>query len=216
MSYFNDTQLNRWQKIFLKLAQYLFLESVFVSLYKAVLLHCWCLMSKLSEMLILVCRNIFSAFLSNLHETISTSYRSPHMQEFNPLYPHLVLYDRKYFCNLDWFEQTFIFVSSKVPFAKLWCEVFLQNSFQKCRSIHSQMSFRSSCPEVFCKKGVLRNLPKFTGKHPCQCLFINKVAGPSLNLWHRCFPVNFVKFLRTSFLTEPFWWLLLVLQNRCS
>ena len=36
---------------------------------------------------------------------------------------------------------------------------------------------RSSHPEVFCKKGVLRNFTKFTGKHPCQSLFFNKVAG---------------------------------------
>ena len=28
-------------------------------------------------------------------------------------------------------------------------------------------------------------------------------------LWHRCFPVNFVKFLRTPFLTEHLWSLLL-------
>ena len=27
------------------------------------------------------------------------------------------------------------------------------------------------------KKGVLRNFPKFTGKHLCQSLFFNKVAG---------------------------------------
>ena len=36
---------------------------------------------------------------------------------------------------------------------------------------------RSSCPEVFCKKGVLGNFAKFTGKHLCQSLFFNKVAG---------------------------------------
>ena len=28
-------------------------------------------------------------------------------------------------------------------------------------------------------------------------------------LWHRCFPVNFAKFLRTPFLTEHLRWLLL-------
>ena len=28
-------------------------------------------------------------------------------------------------------------------------------------------------------------------------------------LWHRCFPVNFAKFLRKSFLTEHLWWLIL-------
>ena len=52
------------------------------------------------------------------------------------------------------------------------------------------------------RKGVLRNFAKFTRKHLCQSLFFNKVAGlrPATllkkRLWHRCFPVNFVKFLR--------------------
>ena len=56
---------------------------------------------------------------------------------------------------------------------------------------------------MFCKKGVLRNVAKFTGKHLCQSLFLNKVAGL------RGFQVNFVKLLRTSFLTEHLWWLFL-------
>ena len=53
---------------------------------------------------------------------------------------------------------------------------------------------RSSHQRCSLKKGVLRNFTKFTGKHLCQSLFFNKVAGP------RCFPVNFVKLLRTPFL----------------
>ena len=44
------------------------------------------------------------------------------------------------------------------------------NPLHLCRS-------RRSRPEVFCKKGVLRNFTKFTGKHLCQSLFFNKVAG---------------------------------------
>ena len=48
--------------------------------------------------------------------------------------------------------------------------------------------------EVFCKKDVLRNFTKFTGKHLCQSLFLNKVADL------RCFPVNVAKFLRAPFL----------------
>ena len=36
---------------------------------------------------------------------------------------------------------------------------------------------RSSLPEMFCKKCVLRNFTKFTGKHLPQSLFFNKVAG---------------------------------------
>ena len=37
---------------------------------------------------------------------------------------------------------------------------------------------RSSHPEVFCRRGVLRNFAKSTGRHLCQSLFFNKVAGP--------------------------------------
>ena len=77
------------------------------------------------------------------------------------------------------------------------------------------MEFGSSHPEVFCKKGVLRNFTKFTGKRLCQSLFFNKVAGlrPSTlfkkRVWHRCFPVNFVEFLGTPFFKDHLWWLLL-------
>ena len=60
--------------------------------------------------------------------------------------------------------------------------------------------------EVFYTKGALKNSAKFTGKHLRQSLFFNKVAGlrPATllknRLWHRCFPMNFVKFVRTPFL----------------
>ena len=62
------------------------------------------------------------------------------------------------------------------------------------------------CQEVFCKKGVLGNFTKFTGRHLCISLFLNEVAGLrsatllKKRLSHRSFPVNFAKFLRTSFL----------------
>ena len=32
-------------------------------------------------------------------------------------------------------------------------------------------------PELFCKKGVLKNFGKFAGKQLCWSLFLNKVAG---------------------------------------
>ena len=44
--------------------------------------------------------------------------------------------------------------------------------------------FRSSRPEVFCKKGVLRDLTKLTGRHLRLSLFFSKVAGQSfLRIW---------------------------------
>ena len=79
----------------------------------------------------------------------------------------------------------------------------------------TRWKYRSSRPEVFCKKGVIRNFAKFPGKHLCQRLFFNKVAGLwpvtllSKKLWHGCFPVNFVKLLRTPFSIGHLWWLLL-------
>ena len=75
--------------------------------------------------------------------------------------------------------------------------------------------YRGSRPEVFCKKGVLGNFAKFTGKHLCQSPFFNKLAGLRAatllkkRLWHRCFPVIFLEFLRTPFFTEHHPWLLL-------
>ena len=63
--------------------------------------------------------------------------------------------------------------------------------------------FRSSHLRCSIKNGVLENLAKFTGKHLCQGLFLNKVAGLTpgtlfkKRLWRICFPVNFGKFLRT-------------------
>ena len=65
---------------------------------------------------------------------------------------------------------------------------------------------RSSHRRCSVKKGVLRNFAKFTGKHLCQTLFFNNIAGlrPAAllekRLWHRCFAVNFAKFLRTPIL----------------
>ena len=55
------------------------------------------------------------------------------------------------------------------------------------------------------KKDALKNLEKFTGKHLCQSLFFNKVAGlraatlSKKRLWHRCFPGNLAKFFKNSF-----------------
>ena len=53
---------------------------------------------------------------------------------------------------------------------------------------------RSSCPGVFCKRGVLKIFAKFIGKHLWQSLFFNKVTLLKKKLWHRCLPVNFAKF----------------------
>ena len=76
--------------------------------------------------------------------------------------------------------------------------------------IHFSMCYRSSHQRCSINKGVLRNFTKFAGKHLCQSFFFNKVAGRPATLlkkrlWHKCFPVNFAKFLRTPFYRTPFY-----------
>ena len=72
----------------------------------------------------------------------------------------------------------------------------------------SQNSQKNTCARVsfFNSVAGLRNFAKFTGKHLCQSIFFNKVAGlrPSTllkkRLWQTCFPVNYAKFPRAPFI----------------
>ena len=66
-------------------------------------------------------------------------------------------------------------------------------------------TMRKQPPQVFYKKGVLKNSAKFTEKHLLQSAFFIKVASlrPATatllkkTLQHKCFLVTFAKFLRT-------------------
>ena len=100
----------------------------------------------------------------------------------------------------------------KIPVENSWI-IILQNNSKclllndKCHTRYCLVCYRSSLPEVFYKKVVLRNFAKFTGKNLCQSLSFNKVAGLrsatllKKRLWHRCFHVNLTKFLRAFALT---------------
>ena len=65
------------------------------------------------------------------------------------------------------------------------------------------------------KKRVLQIGAIITNRCTIVGKYVNKPSGlrPATllknRLWHRCFPVNFAKFLRIPFLTEHFRWLLL-------
>ena len=60
----------------------------------------------------------------------------------------------------------------------------------KNKCIHTKGRWESlnrtgSHPEVFYKKGILKNFVKFTGKHLCQNLFFNNVVGLKLQVAKR-------------------------------
>ena len=63
-------------------------------------------------------------------------------------------------------------------------------------------SDRSSCLDMFCKKGVLENFAKFTKKHLCRTFFFNKVAAwkpvtlSKMRPRYMCFTMNFVNFYK--------------------
>ena len=90
--------------------------------------------------------------------------------------------------------------------SKSWKKKIMLSS--TCRSSHQRCSVR---------KGVLRNFAKFSGKFLCQIIFLIKLQVSGLRpatllkkrLWHGCFPVNFVNFLKTPFLQNKSWQLLL-------
>ena len=91
------------------------------------------------------------------------------------------------------------------------------------RVMHKQKvkisNYRSSPPQVFLRKGVLKICSKFAGEHPCRSVISIKLLcqRPTTllkkRLRHICFPVNFAKFLRAPFFIEHFCWLLLYYKH---
>ena len=111
------------------------------------------------------------------------------------------------------FLKRLLFVGS------LWWVRVREQKKQEARSLapifenwlYGEVWFRSSWWRCSIKKDVLKNFAKFIGKQLCQSLFLNKVVG--FRLWHRCIPVNFVRFLRTALLQNTSRWLLLMILN---
>ena len=80
----------------------------------------------------------------------------------------LKIYLRKHFILIDFY---FLNMASFVYFKSIASHFHMNTIKSKFRII-----FRSSRPDVFFEKGVLKNFAKFKGKHLCQSLFFNKVA----------------------------------------
>ena len=59
------------------------------------------------------------------------------------------------------FDSYFMFIAKGKLYFSLICSFY-------CCLVKGDWGLRGSRPEVFCKKGALRNLTKFTGKHLCM------------------------------------------------
>ena len=106
--------------------------------------------------------------------------------------------------RLQFFEHGFIQIRFRI--FEFFCFCLMNNKYFLiffCKhnffndEKHAQWMFRSNNQRCSVRKGVLRNFTKFTGKHLCQRLFFNKVAGLSpttlvkKRLWPQAY--NFVK-----------------------
>ena len=61
--------------------------------------------------------------------------------------------------------------------------------------------YRSSPPEVFLVKGVLKMCNKFTGEYPWQSVISIKLQSNfiEITVWHGCSPVYLLRIIRTPF-----------------
>ena len=80
---------------------------------------------------------------------------------------------------------------------------------------NKKSNFRSSHPEVFSRKGVLKICSKFTGEHSCRSAVSITLQSNFIDiaLRHGCSPVNLLLFFRTPFPRNTSDWLLLKFEN---
>ena len=95
------------------------------------------------------------------------------------------------------------------------CLVVWPNNCEECNNLQGSKSIfmiaRSSHPEVFLGKGVLKLCRKFTGEHPCRSAISIKLESNfiEITLCHGLSPVNFPYILRTPVLKNTSGWLLM-------
>ena len=140
-----------------------------------------------------------------------------------------------------------LFANAKKCFDKLWlkdCLIELYNlgySPSTIRNLYetNKTLYRSSRPEVFLKKGVLKICSKFIGEHPCRSVisikflfliicskFTREYPCRSvisikllrnfieIALWYGCSPINLMHIFRTPFLKNISGWLLIIFQKK--
>ena len=111
-----------------------------------------------------------------------------------------------------WFNPPYsLNVSTNIDknYLSLLCKLFNHHSIKFFYS--SFPNFRSSHPEVFLEKSVLKICSHFTGEHPCQSSISIKLHNSfiEISLRHGFFLVNLLHIYRTPFSRKTSGWLLL-------
>ena len=104
--------------------------------------------------------------------------------------------------------KTFANILLNINCFKILPQMTRGSSFQE-EFVDFLVTFRSSHADVFHKKVFLDILQNSQENSCARVSFLIKLqTRPATllkkRLWHRCFPVNFAKFLRAPFLTDHF------------
>ena len=113
---------------------------------------------------------------------------------------------------------------SSFEFIFWYIEYFLRKVYFRDLCKDKDFLIISDCPEVFCKEGVIRNFPKFTGKYLCQSPFFDKVTGFFKNFFFdRTPPVAEIRFILEVIFGEYIYiytytyiYIYSVIKNECS
>ena len=147
------------------------------------------------ELILMELNYIFATFLS-----FSFPYIFLVIEIFvglNPLYLHK---KHRRWTNSFWIKHFEMFPD-------IFSQILLIIWQKKTFTLNSFLAMKLSHRRCFVKKGVLKNFAKLTGKHLCQSLFLNKVAGRACNFIKKeslaqVFSCEFCEFFKNTFFTE--------------
>ena len=114
------------------------------------------------------------------------------------------------FTSLRWIINLILNLVCDLPMYCIWQILESIRSISTDKVVEN-MICKSSHPEVFLEKPVLKICSKSTGEHQCQSVIPIKLLCKfiEITLRHECSPVNLPYIFRTSFTKNPSGWLLL-------
>ena len=121
-----------------------------------------------------------------------------------------------------WYNKIILRKGYSVPLDFLWIENYKlrisSRIFKSTSQPFASLSnlYRVAVVQRCSLKKVFLEISQNSQENTCArvCNFIRPATLLKKRPWHRFFPVNFVKFLRTHFFIEHLWWLLLQMKCR--
>ena len=94
---------------------------------------------------------------------------------------HRIIHKCKIYGMIKTYNKLFLVRTCSMSSFKFTCKIVTHSILIfPFISLLISIAYRNSRPGVFCKTGALKIFAKFTGKHLCQSLIFNKVAGLNL------------------------------------